>query len=138
MRVIKLRNFVVLNFGGGVLDADAVTVVPATDWPTLISVENSVFFGGAVGAPDTTKDNDKGFDETAALSDAARMNTTTVDPQLTSIAFPSPSYVPLNAAAVSGKGTPPAGFDQTATYAGAVAPGDAAPWYAGWTSFPAN
>jgi hypothetical protein len=134
----KLRNFIALNFGGGVLDADAVTVVPATDWPTNISVESSVLFGGAVGAADTAKDNDKGFDETAALSDPARMNTTAVDPQLTSIVFPTPNYVPINAAAVSGKATPPAGMDTTATYAGAVKPGDTAPWYAGWTAFPAN
>jgi hypothetical protein len=134
----KIRNMIALNFGGGVLDADAVTVLPASDWPSNISVENSVFFGGPAGAPDTAKDNDHGFDENAALLDPAMKNTGTVDPQITSITFPTPNYAPLNAAAVSGKATPPAGFDQTATYAGAVAPGDPDPWYAGWTSFPAN
>ena len=78
------------------------------------------------------------FDETAALTNPARTNTATVDPQITSITLPTRNYVPLNAAAVSGKATPPAGFDQTATYAGAVAPGDPEPWYTGWTAFPAN
>jgi hypothetical protein len=132
----KLRNFIVLNFGGGVLDTDAATVVPANDWPTNISLESSAFFGGGVGALDTTKDNDKGFIETTALTDPARMNSTTLDPQLASIAFPTPNYVPANAAAVSDKATPPVGMDITATYAGAVKPGDTAPWYAGWTEFP--
>ncbi len=134
----KLRNFIALNFGGGVLDADAATVIPANDWPANISMESSVLFGGAVGAPDTAKDNDKGFVETTALSDPARMNTTTVDPMLASIAFPTPNYTPLDVAAVSGKATPPAGMDTTATYAGAVKPGDTDPWYAGWTAFPTN
>ena len=71
----KLRNFIALNFGGGVLDTDAVTVLPANDWPTLISVENSVFFGGPAGAPDTAADNDHGFDENAPASPSRRQTT---------------------------------------------------------------
>ncbi|MBC8132353.1 MAG: hypothetical protein H7X95_05175, partial [Deltaproteobacteria bacterium] len=137
----KFRNLIVLNFGGGALDEDAAMVVPATEWPTYVSIENSVFFGGPLGKDETTvatMNNDMGFDETMALSDAARMNTT-VDPMLGSTVIATPNYVPGNAAAVSGKATPTgAGLDTTATYAGAVAPGATELWYAGWTKFPEN
>jgi hypothetical protein len=144
----KLRNFIVQGFTGGAVDVDAVAAgnVPATDWPTMMSIESSVFFNNPLGKTETStavdggtpSDNDMGFDETAAISDAARMNTTTADPMLGSIAIAAPNYVPGNAAAVMGKATPAAPFDVTATYAGAVAPGTApaAAWYAGWTSFP--
>jgi hypothetical protein len=158
----KLRNFLVYGFGsatgGGALDVEANPAMtannPNTDWPTNISIESSVFFGGALARMETTTmpvpagmfaDNDFGFDEAAALMDAARMNTTTMDPMLPAsitarVIGANPSYVPGNAAAVMGKGTPPAGMDTAATYAGAVAPGTAAgaAWYDGWTSFPEN
>lgn len=139
----KLRNFIVLNFGGGVLDSDAKTVVPANDWPAHISLENSVFFGGALGKAESaaatpSTDNDKGFDEIAALSDPAQLNSSILDPGLLSIAFPSPNYTPTNVTVISDKATPPEGMDITATYAGAVQPGATSLWYAGWTSFPEN
>jgi hypothetical protein len=144
----KLRNFIVQGFTGGAVDVDAVKAgnSPMADWPTMMSIENSVFFnnplaktevaGGVDGGVGT--DNDMGFDEAAAIAEAARMNTTTADPMLGSVAIAAPNYVPANAAAVMGKATPAAPFDVTATYAGAVAPGTApaAAWYAGWTSFP--
>jgi len=148
----KLRNFIVSGFGGGALDVDAAQVVPMTEWPTNISIESSLFFGGPLSKTEsaavdggTSTDNDMGFDEAAALMDAARMNSATVDPMFAaglnaSVIPANPSYVPGNAADVNGKATPPAPFDATATYAGAIAPGTAAAdaWYAGWTAFPEN
>jgi hypothetical protein len=151
----KLRNFIVNGFSTAAVDVDASMGgnMPSADWPTNMSIENSVFFGGPVAAAESLTcdamttgctNNDFGFDEGAAIMDAARMNTTTADPMfkagLNGVVITSPSYVPGNAAAVMGKATPPAPFDTTANYAGAVAPGTAAgsAWYDGWTDFPAN
>jgi hypothetical protein len=157
----KLRNFIVYGFGtttggGAALDVDANATMagndPTADWPTNISIENSVFFGGPVARTEVTTtpvapevaDNDRGFDEAAMLTAAARMNTTAMDPNfpasLTAAIISNPSYIPGNAAAVTGKGTPPAGLDTTATYAGAVAPTATAgsAWYDGWTAYPQN
>jgi hypothetical protein len=158
----KLRNLIVYGFGstgggGAALDVDANPAMtdnsPTADWPTNISIESSVFFGGNLARTEVTTtpvapevaDNDSGFDEAASLMAAARMNSTTTDPMfatgLNAAMIPeNPSYVPANAAAVMGKATPGAGFDATATYAGAVAPGTTAgsAWYDGWTAFPPN
>jgi hypothetical protein len=171
----KLRNFIVYGFGSttpvgtpAILGSGAVNVDssmmendPNADWPTNISIENSVFFGGplapteepaaagvcpaaSANAPPNAPNNDFCFDEAAKLKESARMNTTEVDPMfpatIRNALISNPSYVPGNAAAVSNKGTPPAGFDTAATYAGAVAPGTTAgsAWYDGWTAFPEN
>ena len=111
---------------------------PNTDWPTNMSIESSVFFGGPIAPTEPMEactpttcasgNDDFGFDEAASIMAAARMNTTDMDPTfpatLTGAVISStPSYVPGNAAAVNGKATPPAPLDTTATYAGAVAPG---------------
>ncbi|MES1157621.1 MAG: hypothetical protein ABUL67_00850 [Haliangium ochraceum] len=136
----KLRNFIVQNFTGGALDVDDVTVVPMTEWPTDMSIENSVFFGGNLSKDETTvatANNDMGFDEAAALMAAARMNQINVDPMLGSTSIAAPNYIPGNAL-VMNQATPPAPLDTTATYAGAVKPGVTTPWYAGWTAFPEN
>jgi len=130
----KLRNFIVSGYGT-VLDVDAAQVDPKTEWPTFVSVENSVFFGNTALAKDETapgKDNDKGFDEVAQLQVADRKNSTTENPMITGTNLIPP------AGTLGGKATPVAPLDVTATYAGAVAPGTAAAatWWAGWTAFP--
>ena len=153
----KLRNLIVYGFGSSAIDVESNAAMtgnmPSADWPTNMNIESSVFFGGPVArnevtttpVPPEVADNDSGFDEAAAIMAAARMNSTTMDPTfaagLNAAMIPeAPSYVPGNAAAVMGKATPGAGFDATATYAGAVAPGTAAgsAWYDGWTTFPPN
>jgi hypothetical protein len=143
----KLNNFIVQGFSGGAVDVDAKVNMPAMEWPMYLSIEHSIFFMEPLGKDETgtdpvtgSLDNDMGFDEAAHIMEAARMNQIEVDPMLGSTAVAAPNYVPGNTAAVSGQGTPPADgfFDSTATYAGAVAPGDADPWYAGWTAFPEN
>lgn len=87
--------------------------------------------------------DDLGFDERTAFSDAARANVFGVDPQTGSVSITAPNYVPANTA-LNNQATPsfnpqaPAGFgDSAATYAGAFAPGGA-DWTSGWTAFPEN
>lgn len=86
-------------------------------------------------------DDDMGFDEEAAMMEAARNNTFGTDPMLGSTSATAPSYVPSNTA-LNGQGTPafnafaPSGFgDTSATYAGAFEPGGT-DWAEGWTAFP--
>lgn len=131
----KLNNMILHGWTGGALDIEAAQVPLATEWPTHLSIEGSVFSMTPWVSTTESATADMGFDEAASLMDAARMNST-ADPMLGSLDIKAPNYVPANAAAVNGKGTPPAGFDATATYAGAVEPGTATPWYAGWTAFP--
>jgi hypothetical protein len=86
-------------------------------------------------------DDDMGFDEEAAMTDAARNNTFDADPMLGSASTTAPDYVPSNTA-LNGQGTPafnsfaPSGFgDASATYAGAFEPAGTN-WAEGWTAFP--
>lgn len=130
------RNFIIANVPGSPIDLAATTNDLTTEWPTQLSFERTFFFNnGAV--LETADTNDNGFDESAALMLAARNNVFGTDPMLGSTSTTAPNYVPANTA-LNGQATPPAGFDTTATYAGAFAPNAASPWTAGWTSFPAN
>jgi hypothetical protein len=139
-----LRNFVLSGFGEPP-DLRAAEVDLSAEWPTYLSIEQSVFFGvGAWPVEADAEDDDLGFDEEAAITDAARANDMgSVDPQLGSVAASDPDYVPANTA-MGERATPafndraPSGFgDVTATYAGAFAPGGT-DWTAGWTAYPAN
>ncbi len=136
-----LRNFLVQDFSIGV-DLAAAQVNLATEWPTNLSIEDSCFHNVAeigdsdpIVAPATT-DDDMGFNETAAITDAARGNVTNVNPMLGSVSIEGPNYVPASTM-LGGKATPPAGMDTTATYCGAFAQGGT-DWTAGWTSFLAD
>ncbi len=138
-----LRNFVITGFGEPP-DLRAADTVLSAEWPTYLSIEQSVFHAvGAWPIEDGDGNDDLGFDEEAAITDAARSNTFDVDPQIASIDASAPSYVPANAA-IANKATPafnqdaPSGFgDASATYAGAFAPAGA-DWTVGWTAYPAN
>jgi hypothetical protein len=132
-----LRNLIVQDFGSEPVDLRATTNDLSTEWPTNISIENSFFFNNGAYQDESASDDDNGFDEQAAIEDAARNNTTGTDPMLgDASSITAPNYVPANTA-LNGQATPPAGFDVTATYAGAFAP-NGTNWAAGWTSFPAN
>jgi hypothetical protein len=105
-----------------------------TEWPSLIAVTSTTFFGGGATPLPT---NDDGFIDANIIPMATGYST--VSPTIIFNAATNPSFVPTNAALPAGE-TPPAGFDTTATYRGAVAPnatGDAV-WYAGWTTFVLN
>jgi len=135
-----MRNFVVVDFKGGLIDVEGLMVDPKAIWPGSLSVENGVFFNNA-DFLDTAAENmkDMNFNEKTAFEDPARKNTFTANPMLGSTSATAPNYVPGNAAAVMGKGTPTFG-DTAATYAGAFAPGTAAAmaWTSGWTAYPEN
>jgi hypothetical protein len=79
-------------------------------------------------------ENDGGFDEVAQIGGDAT-NKVDVDPMLTDAKnITTPSFQPLPGSPVlTGCGTPPAGFDQTATFCGAIGVDD---WTTGWTAFP--
>jgi hypothetical protein len=128
------RNLVVTGFQAA-LNLSALTANLAAEWPSNLSIENSVFFGNtAIGNLDST-DDDNAFNEDDAVHDAARNNVFDVDPGL-GTTFGAANYKPTSAM-LGGKATPPAGFDTTATYAGAVDPAGV-DWTVGWTAFPAN
>lgn len=132
-----LRNFIVQDFGSEPLDLRAAEVALTAEWPGSLSIENSFFFGnGDYSAETGEDDDDMGFDEQAAIEDAARNNTLDVDPMIGDSSMTAPNYVPT-ATELADQATPTFG-DTTATYAGAFEPGAAADWSADWTSFPEN
>jgi hypothetical protein len=138
----KLSNFIFQGWKGDVVDFQAKMVDLSMEWPMFLSIDNSLFFGNGnysdetgVNAMMQSNDDDKGFDDKAAVENADRKNKLDVDPGLTAVTDVAPNYVPA-AAAAGPFGTPTFG-DTAATYAGAFKPGDPA-WTVGWTAFPAN
>lgn len=138
-----LRNFVMSTFGDPP-DLRAADTDLSAEWPAQLSIENSFFHDvGDFPAETGADDDDLGFDEGAAIMDAARSNTFDVDPGIGSTSATAPDYVPTNTA-LNGQATPafnshaPDGWgDTAATYAGAFAPAGT-DWTAGWTAFPEN
>ena len=134
-----LRNFIIQDFASEAVDLRATTNDLSTEWPSQLSIENSFFFNNGAYTDETTvaaDNDDNGFDEQAAIEDPDRHNTVGTDPMLGSTSITAPNYVPANTA-LNGQATPPAGFDTTATYAGAFSP-NGTNWASGWTAFPAN
>jgi hypothetical protein len=133
-----LRNFIITGFGTEAVDIRAAQVVPSMEWPASLSIANSYFFmNGAYEAEMGMADDDMGFDEMAQIHDAARNNSTSVDPMIADTSTTAPDYTPGAASAMLMGATPTFG-DTTATYAGAVEPMAATSWTDGWTAFPAN
>lgn len=116
-----------------------------------LRIEHSLFYAIGVGGehyfptledeaeivPGDGRDDDAGFDEDEYLRRVERGNLFGVDPQLV-------DRLSLSAPDLRARGpvdevgiTPPPGFDEGASYAGAFAPGEPA-WTDGWTAFPAN
>lgn len=82
-------------------------------------------------------DDDDGFMEDVFYADAARNNVFGKDPGITKpFDLFAPGWSP-SVAAAAGAPAPPAGFDPTAVYLGAFAPGQL-PWTDGWTAYPGN
>jgi hypothetical protein len=110
-----IGNAIVTGFEAGVDFRDK----PFTD----VSLSHSIFFGNNPenvayaedgSNPDSEADDDAGFDERAWFNDEATNAVT--DPGLANCFATTPD--PRPADEIAG-GTPPAGFDQTATYIGA-------------------
>lgn len=114
---------------------DAAT---AAQYTSASPIDHSIFFN--CGASGTTYFDAGGSSLITgglltAITDANRLGT---DPGLPTIDRVNPNMVPTAGSAASMMaGTPPTGFDTTATYVGALEPGTTTPWYAGWTRFEA-
>lgn len=137
-----LRNFIIQDFGSEPVDLRAAEVDLSAEWPGNLSIENSFFFNNgdypAEAGTDPEMDDyndDMGFDEQAAIEDAARNNTFDTNPMVGDTSETAPNYVPT--ADLSGQATPPSGFDASGTYAGAFEP-SGTDWSAGWTAYPLN
>ncbi|HEY0714457.1 MAG TPA: hypothetical protein VGF45_17365 [Polyangia bacterium] len=142
----KLHNAIIQGFKGDVVDFQAKVVDLNMEWPTSLAIENSLFWDNgnytdesmpnAMGA---SQDDDKMFNDKAAVEAAERSNKIDVNPGLTAGDLSTaavPNYVPSNAA-IAGQPAPVGVADVTASYAGAFAPGAPA-WTEGWTAYPAN
>ncbi|MCB9763759.1 MAG: hypothetical protein H6739_28580 [Alphaproteobacteria bacterium] len=141
-----LRNVIVAGSTTELLDIRDEATVAQIDGGAL-TIDNLIAFDiGASGAdffrPETgADDDDGGFDEEGWLTSVDLNIRLGTDPGLPPAAFDlaAPDFVPaVNGAAATGAASPPEGefWDQAATYIGAVRPGTATPWYAGWTAFP--
>lgn len=132
----NMHNFLIQDFGAEAFDVR--DTASTANWPDTLAIESSYFWNNGDFMIETGMDDDDGgFDESAVAMDAARMNHFDVDPMLGSTSITAPDYVPGASATDLAGATPPAPFDTSATYAGAVEPGGA-DWTAGWTSFPEN
>jgi hypothetical protein len=134
----KISNAIVAHFHHLIVDVDGPDSVDMANAGDLY-VNNSVFFrngGQDLAWPNETTDNDSGFDE-AAFFTGSSMNNQFVDPALTApLNLTAPNFKPTAGSPVlTGGDTPPAPFDTTATFRGAIGATD---WTAGWTAFPEN
>jgi hypothetical protein len=143
----RIRNSIIMNWKSYAINVDSsqsaaqVTagqltiadsyLVPPTGgalWPTNFDVNSMT----------NLQDDCSGevcFDEQAYFSDAARNNRIGQDPMLVApTSATAPNFAPAaGSPALTGGATPPAGFDATATYFGAIGATD---WTTGWTAFP--
>ncbi len=139
----KINNAIVAYFTKFAVDVDsAISVGQFTSG--ALAVKNTYFVKGAnatalwptnfdvAGTPPV--ENDGGFDEAAMIGGDAT-NHQGVDPMLTlPKSLTAPNWKPMAGSPVlTGCGTPPAGFDTTTTFCGAIGATD---WTAGWTRYP--
>ena len=128
----KLSNGILQDFEGGVMaNNDAAT---RAMWPTTLSMNYTYAFNqDALVAPPFPVA--QAADE-ALFNAAERNNRPNIDPMLTAPGnLAAPNFKPLDGSPVltTPCGTPPAGFDQTATFCGAIGATD---WTLGWTRYP--
>jgi hypothetical protein len=145
-----IHNAIVMDYKQGAVDVidNASAALTRTAPPTLF-IRNSLFFrngtDGMTHFTDLSSSAAEGMpalDENMFFRDAMWMNRFDADPMLPSATNrTAPVFAPaMTSPAATGAATPPAGFDGTATFVGAVRPGatGADDWTTGWTAFPAN
>jgi hypothetical protein len=148
----EINNAIVAYFADWAIDvADFATVEQAEAGG--LAVKTSCFFDNAndtgAGFPagfdveeevendcETPEAGCEGFDEQAHFTAELHANLWE-DPMLTgALDLTAPSFAPAGGSPVLGSGaTPPAGFDTSATFIGAVGATD---WTSGWTAYPAD
>jgi hypothetical protein len=141
----KFNNMIVAYFSSFPVDVDGAS--SAGQWGTGLTIANTYFMKTAAGELFPTnfdvvsnKENDcdaagaNCFNE-ATMIGGVVSNHMGADPMLTAPKdLAAPNFKPKTGSPVlTGCGTPPAGFDQSATFCGAVGATD---WTAGWTRFP--
>jgi hypothetical protein len=130
-----INNAIVTNFKTYAFNVDGASTETQWDGGDL-TVANTYFYNdGAVGDLWPAAFDEDTFDEQAE-ADAIASNKLGVDPELTAPTSSSaPDFAPMAGSPVlTGCGTPPAGFDASATFCGAIGTDD---WTAGWiTSAP--
>jgi hypothetical protein len=132
---------------GGIDVRDAATFALTMGATPRLTFENSIVFQNGAGGTAHFTDGEPAampdmFDE-AAWFMGRPGNLVGMDTMVPAPSNPTtPNFVPpANSPAASGGATPPAGdafFDATATYRGAVPPGQPTNWMSGWTAFPEN
>lgn len=137
----KINNAIVMGFTKFAVDVDGASSVGQFGAGAL-AIKNTFFLKGTNASAlwpasfdGAGAGNDGGFDEAAQIGGDAT-NRANVDPQLADPkSVTAPSFKPnAGSPVLTGCGTPPAGFDTTATFCGAIGTDD---WTAGWTKFPA-
>ena len=127
----QIVNAVSVDFAAPV-DLRAADNDLSAEWPGELGWESSYFFSVGEFPTETGEDDDdNGFDEAAAFTDAARMNDFDTDPMLADTSVTAPDYTP----GVALEGVAPSFGDTSASYAGAFESGGAN-WAEGWTAFP--
>lgn len=150
----NLFNVLVMDYKQGALDViDNATAAQALATPPSLVFANSLFFrNGADGmthATDLSSSAAEGtpaIDENAWLREARFGNRFDADPMLSGAqSYTAPDFAPAAGSPAATNGTATvvrpneSFFDATATYVGAVRPGEsAANWTRGWTAYPAN
>jgi hypothetical protein len=142
----KINNTIVAYFSTFGTDIDGLSTV--SQWTSgALSVSNTYYLKPTAGElwpanfdVVTGKENDcdatgaNCMNEATVLT-AVASNHINVDPMLTAPKnLTAPNWQPISGSPVlTGCGTPPAGFDQSAKFCGAIGTTD---WTAGWTRFP--
>jgi hypothetical protein len=131
----KIRNSIIQGYKVDVVDFVATTNPLAMEWPMYLSIDYTFFWDNGPYKNDDMLD--MAFPDQTSVEDPARNNKKDVNPMFTgTFSADTTSYVPGNTAL---DGLPAPGFgDAAGTFAGAVKPGDTAPWYMGWAAFPKN
>jgi len=142
-----INNAIVAYFSKFGVDVDGTSSVTQFE-ASALALKNTYFVKGTnatavwpagfdIGTGGTQNDCPTGgtcFDEAARIGGDAT-NHIDVNPMLTDPkSLTAPSFAPLAGSPVlTGCATPPAGFDTTATFCGAIGASD---WTSGWTKFP--
>jgi hypothetical protein len=135
----KINNAIVMGFTKFAVDVDGASSV-AQVTATNLALKNVYFVKGTNAASNWPANfdgagagNDAGFDEAAVIGGDVT-NKIDTDPQLgAAFNITTPNWKPnAGSPVLAGCGTPPAGFDTTATFCGAIGATD---WTAGWTKF---
>ncbi len=133
-----IQNAIVQNFTGEAMDVNDDATVG--QWPTNLSWANTFYWSNAASGTtsDFSSDNTTMFVLADAIMLPALNNVFDANPGV-DCNDTAPNYVPTAAdsAMLAGQAVPGAGFEASATYAGAFEPGGT-DWTAGWTAYPVN